>query len=400
MTTPTEPAYGSDAPRRSRTQESGEADGQLPSQWVEHVGAALQSIQQQGRRRTIRTLSTGRPRTTISASGEEVVSFAGNDYLGLAQHPEVIAAAHAALDYYGAGAGAARLIVGSRPVHDRLEEAIAEWKQRDAALLFTTGYQANLGLVGALAAVAPDVLIHSDELNHASIIDGTRLARSEVRVFPHLDLAALDSALSAAAGRAQIVVSDEVFSIDGDVADVNALAELCAAHDALLVLDVAHSVLAEPPPSGALLVGTLSKTLGSVGGFVAGPRQIIDLCRNTARSFIFTTASTPADSAAAEAAIRIVGSPEGAELLGRLRSNVERLRAGHRSPIIPVVVGSEEAALAAADSLLAEGFLVPAIRPPTVAPGTCRLRVAVSAAHDPADVDRLADTLRRRGLHP
>ncbi|MCC6227182.1 MAG: aminotransferase class I/II-fold pyridoxal phosphate-dependent enzyme [Microthrixaceae bacterium] len=336
----------------------------------------------------------------MSASGEGVVSFAGNDYLGLSQHPEVTAAAHAALDDLGAGAGAARLIVGSRPVHDRLEVAIAEWKQRDAALLFSTGYQANLGLVGALAAVAPDALIHSDELNHASIIDGTRLARSEVRVFPHLDLAALDSALSAAAGRAQIVVSDEVFSMDGDTADINALAELCAAHEALLVLDVAHSVLAESPPSGALLVGTLSKTLGTLGGFVAGPGPIIDLCRNTARSFIFTTASTPADTAAAEAAIRIVGSPEGAELLGRLRSNVERLRAGHRSPIIPVVVGSEEAALAAAESLLAEGLLVPAIRPPTVAPGTCRLRIAVSAAHDPADVDRLADTLRRRGLHP
>lgn len=368
--------------------------------WLERIDARLGAIRAEGRWRSIRTLAAGGPATAIAATGQPVVSFAGNDYLGLSQHPSVIAAAHAALDAYGSGSGAARLIVGSRPVHDELESALAAWKHRDAALLFSTGYQANLGVLGALASLSPDTLIHSDELNHASIIDGARLARAEVAVYPHLDLHALDAALSANADRPQVVMSDDVFSMDGDAVDSSSLAECCRRHDALLVLDVAHSALAADPPQDAIVVGTLSKALGTLGGFVAGPQSVVDLCRNVARSFIFTTASSPADAAGALAALAVLGSEEGRRLVARLRANVEALVPGHRSPIVAVMLGSEERAVAAAEALLADGFLVPAIRPPTVAPGTCRLRVALSAAHDPTDVVRLADTLRRSGLRP
>lgn len=372
----------------------------ITDEWEERIAARLDAIHDAGRWRSVRTLDSPGPATRITATGRAVVSFAGNDYLGLTRHPDVVAAARAAVDRDGTGSGAARLIVGGRPVHDQLESALARWKGRDAALLFSTGYQANLGTLGALCAAAPGVLVHSDELNHASIIDGIRLARAETRVFPHRDLDALAANLDSGRGRPQLVVSDEVFSMDGDVADVAALGALCRDHGALLVLDVAHSVLLGPPPPGAVVVGTLSKSLGSLGGFVAASRSIIDLCRNTARSFIFTTAPTPADAAAALASLEVLAAPEGHALVEALRTNVELLRPGHPTPIVPVLLGSEERAVAAADELLDAGFLVPAIRPPTVAAGSCRLRIALSAAHDPADVERLADALRCSGLAP
>ncbi|MBS1837481.1 MAG: 8-amino-7-oxononanoate synthase [Actinobacteria bacterium] len=372
----------------------------LPTPWQERVAERLDTIVEQGRWRTVRSLDSGRPATVLTDSRRHVVSFAGNDYLGLSQHPAVIGAARSALDDFGAGAGASRLVVGSRPVHDRLEAAIADWKGRDAALLFSTGYQANVGVLGAIASTARDVVIHSDELNHASIIDGARLSRAEVRVFAHLDLAALDAALTDGRGRPQLVVSDEVFSMDGDSADTAGLADVCRSHDALLVLDVAHSVLAQAPPADAVLVGTSSKALGSLGGFVAGPVPIVDLCRNVARSFIFTTASAPADAAAALAAIGVLRSPDGIRLTDRLRANVELISPGHVSPIVPIVIGEEAAAVAASLELLDAGLLVPAIRPPTVPPGSSRLRVALSAAHEAADVERLAAALDQIGHRP
>jgi 8-amino-7-oxononanoate synthase len=370
----------------------------LPGDWADRVADRLGEIRDGGRWRSVRTLDGGRPATTISATGTPVVSFAANDYLGLSQHPDVIAAAHDALDRYGAGSGAARLIVGGRPVHDELEAALATWKGAGSALLFSTGYQANVGVLGALAGATAGCVVHSDELNHASIIDGARLARADVAVFPHRDLGALDAALDAGRGRSQLVVSDEVFSMDGDVADVAGLADLCRAHGALLVLDVAHSVLGTAAPSDAIVVGTLSKALGSLGGFVAGPTDVVDLCRNAARSFIFTTATSPADAAAALAAVRIVCSPEGDDLRATLLARIDELSPGHPSPVIPVMLGPESAAVAASEALLAEGLLVPAIRPPTVAPGTSRLRIALSAAHDHADVRRLGNTLDSLGL--
>jgi 8-amino-7-oxononanoate synthase len=326
--------------------------------------------------------------------GRPVVSFASNDYLGLTQHPDVVAAAHAALDRWGTGSGSARLIVGSRPIHSALETAIAAWKGCEHAVLFPTGFAANLGVLTTFGG--PGTLVCSDELNHASIIDGCRLSRAEVAVYRHRDVDHLRALLAGAEGRRSIVVTDTVFSMDGDVAPVTELVELCHRSESLLMLDEAHAVL-EPDllleGVNAIRIGTLSKTLGALGGFVAGPATLCELIVNRARSYIFTTASTPADTAAALAALRIVRSAEGEDLRRRLRANIEHVRPGHPSPIVPVLLGDETRTLAAAAALLDRGFLVPAIRPPTVPAGTARLRIALSAAHSPAQVDGLVDAL-------
>jgi 7-keto-8-aminopelargonate synthetase-like enzyme len=241
----------------------------------------------------------------------------------------------------------------------------------------------------------------SDELNHASIVDGCRLARADVSVYRHCDIDHLRPLLVGAEART-MVVSETVFSMDGDAAPVADLAELCARHGALLVLDEAHAVLGpEPDLTGveALRVGTLSKALGSLGGFVAGPRALVQLLVNRARPFVFTTASTPADAAAALAALGVVRSSEGDRLRERLRAHVARVAGGNPSPIVPVVVGPEERATAMSAALLERGILVPAIRPPTVAPGTSRLRVTLSAAHEDHHVERLVDALAAVGEH-
>jgi 7-keto-8-aminopelargonate synthetase-like enzyme len=287
-------------------------------------------------------------------------------------------------------------VVGSRPVHSELEAELAAWKGADDAVLFPTGYAANLGVLATLGG--PDVTVLSDELNHASLIDGCRLARATVRVYRHADLDHLAKLLADVDGPA-LVVTDTVFSMDGDAVDLAALTGLAAAHDALVVLDEAHAVLgpdlADRREGPVLRVGTLSKTLGSLGGFVAGPTPYVDLLRNRARPFIFTTAPTPPDMAAALAAVRIVRGPEGAELRSVLRRHVDRLRPDgtHPSPIVPVILGDEASALAAAAELAGQGLLVPAIRPPTVPPGTSRLRVALSAAHTDAQISRLLHAL-------
>ncbi len=327
------------------------------------------------------------------------MSVASNDNHGLTQHPAVVDPARRALDRWGAGSGSARLIVGSRPIHDELERALAQWKDTERAVLFPTGYAANLGALTAFAD--RDTVVCSDALNHASIIDGCRLSRARVAVYDHRDLGRLEQLLGDAPESRRIVVTDTVFSMDGDIAPLEELGAMCAAFDALLVLDEAHAVLGpELPRSFAgvgldvVRVGTLSKTLGSLGGFVATSRPFAELLVNRARPYIFTTAPTPADAAAALAAVGILGSDEGAALRSRLRGHVDRLQPGHPSPIVPVVFGDEEPTLAAAAALLEQGLLVPAIRPPTVSPGTSRLRVTVSAAHTTEQVEQLAGALR------
>jgi len=331
-----------------------------------------------------------------SEAPRSVVSFASNDYLGLATHPSVVDGARRALDRWGAGSGASRLVTGSRPVHHDLESAIADWKRTEAAVVTPTGFAANLSVLSVVAAGGAAV-VHSDELNHASIIDGCRLARAQVRIHPHGDLGALDAALAAVDGPS-VVVSDTVFSMDGDACDLDGLVEVAARHGALLVLDEAHAVLgpelADPPGVDVLRVGTLSKTLGSLGGFVAGPQRFVDLLVNRARPYIFTTAPTPADAGAALAALGVLRSDEGVALRARLARLVARVAAAvgvddHPSPILPVVIGDETDALAASSSLLEQGLWVPAIRPPTVPPGTSRLRITLSATHTDEQVDRL-----------
>jgi 8-amino-7-oxononanoate synthase len=364
------------------------------SDWATRVAARLDRIRDDGRWRRVPDLDGSGHRLTLD--GRDVVSFASNDYLGLATHPAVVSAAHDALDRWGAGAGSARLIVGARPVHAELEAALADWKGTEAAVLFPTGFAANLGVLSTLAG--PGVRLCSDELNHASIIDGCRLARAEVCVYPHGDLHALERSLASAPGPT-MVVSDTVFSMDGDAADVDRLASTCARHGSLLVLDEAHAVLgpafdpADHPDLACVRVGTLSKTLGALGGFAAGSRAIADLLVNAARPYIFTTASTPADAAAALAALGVLRSPAGDRLVARLRAHVDRLVPGHPTPIVPVVLGDEDRTLEAAAFLAERGLLVPAIRPPTVPPGSSRLRVTLSAGHTDEQVDALVAAL-------
>ncbi len=388
---------GSAEPERSaeRTGSAEPTGGTWPA-WVEE---SCQAIATDGQWRAPRTFDALGPAGVLSEDGAEVVSFASNDYLGLAAHPAVVAAAHLALDRWGAGSGASRLVTGSRPVHAELEAALAEWKGCERAVLFPTGFAANLSVLSVFGVEG--ARIFSDELNHASIIDGCQMARAAVTVFPHGDLDVLDAMVSASTERV-VIVSDTVFSMDGDHADVAGLLSLAARHRALLVFDEAHAVLGPELPEAAtsdvdvLRVGTLSKTLGALGGFVAGPDRFVDLLVNRARPYIFTTAPTPADAAAALAAVGIVRSEEGEVLRRRLSAHVARVApdAAHRSPVVPVVLGEEAAAVAASASLLRDGLWVPAIRPPTVPQGTSRLRITLSAAHTEEQVDRLVDALQ------
>ncbi len=375
------------------------------SAWVDESCAVVEAAGQWRRPRSFDALGPEGALEGVHAGSGSVVSFASNDYLGLTTHPEVVAASHLALDRWGTGSGASRLVTGSRPVHAELESTLAAWKGCDQAVVFPTGFAANLSVLSVFGSEGAHVF--SDELNHASIIDGCRLGRAGVTVYPHSDLAALASALSRCPGR-PIIITDTVFSMDGDQADLEGLVALAAGHGALLVLDEAHAVLGPELPDGSadldvLRMGTLSKTLGSLGGFVAGPARFVELLVNRARPYIFTTAATPADAAAALAAVEIVRSPEGAALRERLAGLVDRVagsvgRLGHGSPIIPVIIGDEADAVEASSALLDQGLWVPAIRPPTVPRGTSRLRITLSSVHTDGQVDRLVDALVRLGL--
>jgi 8-amino-7-oxononanoate synthase len=394
---------------------TGEADGSTPagrpSAWSDWVEASCRTVEAAGQWRHPRTFDARGPVGRLTGEGHstrptepagEIVSFASNDYLGLSCHPTVVAAAHQALDRWGAGSGASRLVTGSRPIHAELESALADWKDCQRAIVFPTGFAANLSVLSVFAPAGASVF--SDELNHASIIDGCRTARAEVAVYRHNDLEHLELLMKDSTRR-PIIVSDTIFSMDGDAADLAGLVEVARRFGALLVLDEAHAVLGPELPVipgdlgvDVLRVGTLSKTLGSLGGFVAGPSRFVELLVNRARPYIFTTAPSPADAAAALAALGIVRSPEGQALRARLSELVGRVsgsigasgsRGAHPSPIVPVIIGDESRAVAASDRLLAHGLWVPAIRPPTVPKGTSRLRVTLSSIHTDEQVGRL-----------
>ncbi|HPB44687.1 MAG TPA: 8-amino-7-oxononanoate synthase [Microthrixaceae bacterium] len=370
---------------------------------------AAEQLRAQDRWRVIRTLADTGVRSRL-ADGRAVVQFASNDYFGLSEHPAVIEAAIAATRRWGTGAGASRLVVGSRPIHDDLEAALADWKHAEAALLFATGYAANVGVLVALArlgaALGAPIGIVSDELNHASIIDGIRLSAAPFNIYAHADAEAARQRVveHLDAGRRPVIVTDSVFSMDGDLAPLGDLAQLAAETSALLVIDDAHAVFAgcgadlvasAPSRGGAevVVVGTLSKSLGSLGGFVAGPTALVDWCRNTSRSFIFSTATPPGVAAAALAALEVLQGAEGVELTAKLRRNVDVLAPAQASAVVPVVVGTAERALEWSDKLLERSMFVPAIRPPTVPEGSSRLRVAVSARHATGDLEALREAL-------
>ncbi len=341
-------------------------------------------------------------------------SFASNDYLGLARHPAVVAAAREAVAEYGAGSTGARLISGNLAIHEELEREIAALKGTEAALLFQSGYQAAVGTIPAL--VGPGDLILSDALNHACLIDGTRLSRAAVRVYRHGDFAhAVELLADRAAFRRCLVVTDGVFSMDGDLAPLAELADLCDEFEAWLMVDDAHGtgVLGDTGAGTAeylgvsgrvtIQMGTFSKALGASGGFISGSRVLIDHLINTARSFVFTTAPSPASSGAALAAMRIIrDQPESRIELVR---NADSMRDGLRdlglvvpfrsTPILPVLIGDAVAAVALSDALRAEGLAVPAIRPPTVAEGTSRLRVTVTSTHGESDIAHAVNAFER-----
>ena len=352
----------------------------------------------------------GRQGTAITLDGVPVVNLASNDYLGLAGDPRLTEATRSALENDGLGAGASRLVVGNHREHVQLEAALAAWLQRPAVRLFNTGYAANVGVLTSLAR-AGDVVL-SDELNHASIIDGCRLSRATIRVFAHADLGALERELrGAASARRRIVVSETLFSMDGDLADVEGLTRLCRAHDAALVVDEAHAVGVLGPEGRGLcaalgvvpdvLIGTLGKALGTFGAFAAASRSVVDLLWNRARTLVFSTGLPPVVAAASRAALEIVRSSEGDERRRQLarkargfREAVANAGGAAESAIVPLVIGDDREVMAVTDRLLAERVFVQGIRPPTVPEGTARLRIGLSAAHTEDQLRQAVEALR------
>lgn len=360
--------------------------------------------------RSVEALDGGR----IQVDGRWLIHMASNSYLGLHQHPQVIEAAKEALDRYGAGVGSARLIGGTFPLHEELEHQIASFKQTEAALLFSAGYMANLGVVTAL--VGPGDLVIGDHLNHASLVDACRLSRATFRVYPHRDVERLDSALKGRSGkfRRLLVVTEGVFSMDGDIAPLPEIVEVARRYGAWLLVDDAHATGVLGPngrgslehfglsSDGILQMGTLSKALGSLGGFLAGPRPVIELLKNKARSFIYTTALPAASCAAALASLRVMEHEP--MWRRRLWKNVTKWSAALRqmglelisaeSPIIPIRVGLPKETMNLSRALFKSGVYAPGIRPPTVPVGSARIRTSLTALHTEEDVDVALDVVR------
>lgn len=345
----------------------------------------------------------------LELEGRRLLNFCSNDYLGLAQDPRVTRAFVRAARHHGVGSGAAHLVTGHHREHAALEEALADWLGRERVLLFSTGYMANLGVLDAL--LEPGDLAAEDRLNHASLLDGARLSGARLRRYQHADAAHLGRRL-AGSYRRRLVVTDGVFSMDGDLAPLPALVDACAAHDAWLMVDDAHGLgVSGPEGRGSaagfsteqvpILVGTLGKAFGTYGAFVAGSQALIETLIQRARTYIYTTAPPPAVAAASHAALTIIRGDD--ELRPRLAALVQRFRAGvealglvateSATPIQPLLLGSAERALSASRALRERGLLVTAIRPPTVPAGTARLRVTLTAAHSPEQVDLLLEAL-------
>jgi 8-amino-7-oxononanoate synthase len=367
----------------------------------EQLAGALAERERAGLSRHLRDVTSAQgPRITVG--GHELLNFSSNDYLGLANDPVLKHAATAAIEKYGVGAGASRLVCGNLAPYRELEEKLARFKGTEAAIVFGSGYAANVGTITALVGAGDVVIL--DKLDHASIIDGARQSGATIRVYPHKNLKKLEDILRRVTGRV-LIITETVFSMDGDLAPLKEIVLLKEKYGAWLMVDEAHATglygpnrrgLAEPLGVAdriEITLGTLSKALGCAGGYVAGSRVLIDYLRNTARSLIYSTALPPAVVAAAGAAIDFVMSAEGHRRRDQLWRNVSELKNGlsalgivneSRSPILPVIVG--DAAWDWSRQLLTAGIFVPAIRYPTVPRGKERLRVTVSAAHTPADL--------------
>ena len=391
---------------------------------IDSLEQKLQGLEAQGLRRHRRTVDSAcSPHLTIN--GSTILAFCSNDYLGLAADPRVIAALQEGVRRYGAGSGASHLISGHSRAHALLEERLANLMQADianaAALYFSTGYTANLAVLSAMADRESDLFCEA--LNHASLIDGARLARAKVQVYAHNAVDQLAAQLAASTAQNKIVVTDSVFSMDGDLARLVEILALCEQHNAWLLIDDAHgfgvlghhgrgvlehSALSSPR---IIYMGTLGKAAGVSGAFVAAHKTVIDWLIQRARPYIYSTASAPALAHALLTSLDLIDSVEGVARRTHLQQLIARFQAGlslqrwqlapSSTPIQPIIIGSNDDTMALAAALQNDGIWVGAIRPPTVAAGTSRLRITFSAAHTVADVDRLTERLNfydRQGL--
>jgi len=386
----------------------------IPDSFLQFYEAELSRLRQKGLYRSLRVVE-GPIGPTIEIDGRSLIQFSSNDYLGLATHPRMMEEAGAVLKRLGTGMGASRLISGNQQNHAQLEKELALFKETEAALIFSSGYLTHIGTVPAL--VGEGDWIFSDALNHASLVDACRLSPAKVEIYPHLQVDFIETRLKATPprpGARILIVTDGVFSMDGDLAPLPDLMKLSEKFGALILVDDAHATGVLGPkgkgsaeywqlaPKGLLTMGTFSKALGSLGGFITGPEMIADYLRNRSRTLFYSTALPPSVCAATRCALRLL--TEEPQRLLSLRENIAYLRDGlkkigvdsspHPVPIFPIIVGSEEKALHLSQALGDRGLYIPAIRPPTVPANQCRLRISLMATHTREQLDELLSGLR------
>jgi 8-amino-7-oxononanoate synthase len=379
---------------------------------MDHFEVALAALDAQYLRRQ-RRLVDGPQGPIMEVDGKSYLSFCNNDYLGLANHPALISAAQEGLAHYGVGAAASALISGHSTAHETLEQALAAFVGMDRALYFSNGYMANMGAISALVGVGDSLF--SDRLNHASLIDGARLSRADLKVYPHADLTRLERLLAKSTSARKLVVTDAVFSMDGDIAPLPQLLTLCEQYDAWLLVDDAHGFGVRGPQGRGSLqhfslqsprliyVGTLGKAAGAAGAFVAGQASLIEWLLQRARTYMFTTANPALLATALAASLRLIASEDWRrqqlQLLGQhLREAISALPwplLPSETAIHPLMIGDNQTARALAAQLREQGIWIPAICPPTVPTGTARLRISLSSLHTVAQIEQLAEALSR-----
>jgi glycine C-acetyltransferase/8-amino-7-oxononanoate synthase len=378
---------------------------------MDFITKEIENLKERGLFRTLKTVE-GNKGSKITIDGKEYLLFCSNNYLGLSDHPKVVERALEAVKEFGFGSGASRLISGNSKLHEELEGKIARLKKREASIVFPTGYMANVGTISALTDENDTIII--DRLNHASIIDACKLSKAKLQVYPHKDMQALQKILKKSEKfKKRLIVTDSVFSMDGDIAPLPAIVKLGRKYDAITMIDEAHATgTLGKAGHGAeehfeiegqvdIVMGTLSKALGSLGGFIAGSKQLIEYLRNKSGSFIYTTALPPSACAAALAAIEIVeDEPKLIERLwgnvSYLKSKLEELKLNYmdsETQIIPLLIGDQKKTMKLSELLLEKGILASGIRPPTVPKDQCRIRITVMATHTRDDIDKLIGVL-------
>ena len=404
--------FGITHPRRAALRSSSDFSSSLLRSMLPSLSAELQDLKSEGLYRNLRQID-GPQGPRCRMMGVEFFNFCSNDYLGLANHPALKAAAARALNSHGCSAAASRLVSGTTSLHTELETCLARFLGTESALTFPTGYMANVGAITSLAG--PEDVIFSDRLNHASLVDGCRLSRAKIIVYAHRSANHLEALMqSAKPYRRRLIVTDGVFSVDGDVAPLPELTDVAQRHDAILMVDDAHGTgVIGPQGRGSpehfdvkgvdVLTSSGSIALGSVGGFVAGRQELIDLLINRARTFIYTTALSPDACAATIAALKVIDSEP--EIRHRLWANVRKARDGLRrlgfdlmnseTQIIPILIGDPNRTMAISEALLEQRIFLTGIRPPTVPENQSRLRLALTSVHTEEDIERLIEAMRR-----